>query len=79
MGEGSEPVVEAAAARVTVSLPSKVWDALEQSAKTDCISKTEALRRAVWIYLYLMDRVRSRCEIIIERPDGNSERVVFPY
>ena len=76
--EEREQVVDLPA-RMTVSLPGRVWNALEQSAKRDCISKAEALRRAVWIYLHFMDRVRSGCEIVVERPDGNSERVIFPY
>jgi hypothetical protein len=68
-----------AAARVTVTLPSGVWEALEHSAKKERISKSEALRRAAWVYLFLMERLRSGCELVIERPDGNSERVIFPY
>lgn len=76
--KGSEQVVDLPA-RITVNLPAKVWEALEESAKKEGISKTEALRRAVWVYLFFIDRIRSGSEIVIERPDGTTERVIFPY
>ena len=76
-GDGAE-VVELPA-RVTVNLPTKVWDELGSSARADGISRTEALRRAVWVYVFFIGRIRSGSEVLLERPDGKTERVVFPY
>ena len=66
-------------ARVTVNLPAKVWDELTKSAKVDGISRTESLRRAVWVYLFFRGRIRAGHEVILEDPDGRTERVIFPY
>lgn len=66
-------------ARITVNLPIKVWEALEAGARTDGVSRTEALRRAISVDLYFREQVRSGAEIVVERPSGASERVVFPY
>jgi hypothetical protein len=75
--EADTSVVESP--RMSISLPSTVWTALEESAKKEGITKSEALRRATWVYLFLIDRLRAGCEVVIERPDGTSERVIFPY
>jgi len=69
-----------AAARVTVNFPSPVWKDLTKSAQRHGITRTEALRRAVWVYLYFIRRIRDEgCEVILERPDGERERLLFPY
>jgi hypothetical protein len=70
---------DATVARVTVNLPVKVWDALEAAAKADGITRTEALRRAISVDLYFRQQVENGSVIVVERPDGSSERVVFPY
>ena len=68
---------EQAKAKLNISLPTKVWEALVATAETEEITRTEALRRAIWTYAFLLGRVHSGCHVVIERPDGNSERVVF--
>ena len=78
-GDGDQPKVVELPARVTVNLPTKVWDELTNSARTDGISRTEALRRAVWVYLFFIGRIRAGHEVILEGPDGRTERVIFPY
>ncbi len=74
-----QPDVAELPARITVNLPTRVWDSLTGSARTDGISRTEALRRAVCVYLFFVERIRTGSEVILERPDGETERVVFPY
>ncbi len=62
--------------RVTVNLPTRVWEALEKAAKSDGITRTEALRRAIAIDLYLREQVRNGGSVMVETPDGH-ERLVF--
>ncbi len=62
--------------RVTVNLPTRVWEALEEAAKSDGITRTEALRRAIAIDLYLREQVRNGGSVMVETPDGH-ERLVF--
>ena len=66
-------------ARVTVNLPNKVWGALEEAARADGITRTEALRRAISVDLYFREQIRNGAEILVARSDGSTERVVFPY
>jgi metal-responsive CopG/Arc/MetJ family transcriptional regulator len=68
-----------AVARVSVNLPLKVWEALEEIAKQDQISRTEALRRAISTEVYMWKARRSGAQILVEQPDKSVERVVFPY
>ena len=70
---------EAPVARVTVNLPLKVWEAVEEVARKDGITRTEALRRAISVDLYLREQVDQGSYIIVEKPDGTRERIVFPY
>lgn len=62
--------------RVTVNLPTRVWQALEEAARSDGITRTEALRRAIAIDLYLRQQVRKGASVVVETPEG-SERLVF--
>ena len=62
--------------RVTVNLPTRVWHALEEAAKSDGITRTEALRRAIAIDLYLREQVRNGASVVVETPEG-PERLVF--
>lgn len=73
------PASDATIARVTVNLPTKVWDALEAAAHEDGITRTEALRRAISVDLYFRGQIAKGGMIVVEHPDGTSERVVFPY
>jgi metal-responsive CopG/Arc/MetJ family transcriptional regulator len=66
-------------ARITVNLPARLWTELEETANTDQISKTEALRRAVWVYLLLRKRLDEGAEVLLTRPDGVQERLLLPY
>ena len=66
-------------ARVTVNLPVKVWEALSRMADEKGISKTEALRQAISTEVYLYEARKASGKILIERPDGITERVVFNY
>jgi metal-responsive CopG/Arc/MetJ family transcriptional regulator len=72
-------VATPAVARVSVNLPLKVWEALEEIAKQDQISRTEALRRAISTEVYMWKARRSGAQILVEQPDKSVERVVFPY
>ncbi len=67
-------------ARVTANLPAPVWRDFTKWAQRQGITRTEALRRAVWVYVYFMRRIREDgCEIVLEKPDGERERLLFPY
>lgn len=69
-------LAQAAVARVTVNLPSQVWAALTKLAERLRISKTEALRRAITTYVFLMKQQDDGKEILL-RKDGNVERIIF--
>jgi hypothetical protein len=74
-GGGAAPPV----ARVTVNLPARVWNELATLADRKQISKTEALRQAISTHA-IIDRAREEgARVVIERPDGSREVMVFAY
>ena len=64
----------------TIQLPMKLWAELERRARRWGVSKSEALRRAVWLFTYVADRMDEGSEIVVHRSDGKEERLVIsPY
>lgn len=75
----SETAPEATIARVTVNLPAKVWKALEAAAELDGITRTEALRRAISVDIFIREAVKGGSRILVESCSGKTEVIVFPY
>jgi hypothetical protein len=65
-------------ARITVNLPDETWRALQRRAKLDGRTKTEALRHAVWLYMYFIELAHAGNGIVVIGPDGTRERLIFP-
>lgn len=65
-------------ARVTVNLPEKVWEALSRVAEESGMTRTEALRRAISVDLYLREQRKKGKQVLLECDDGTIERIVFP-
>jgi hypothetical protein len=64
----------------TIQLPLGLWSKLEQRARRWGVTKAEALRRAVWLFTYVADCMDDGATIMVERPDGQHERLVIsPY
>jgi hypothetical protein len=64
----------------TVQLPLALWADLERRANSRGITKSEALRRAVWLFTYLSDRMDDGTEVALVSRDGKRERLVIaPY
>jgi hypothetical protein len=71
---------EAEQVKHTLQLPLKLWEAFGRRARRSGISKAEALRRAVWVFNFLADRIDDGSEIIIRDKDGKEQRLVIsPY
>lgn len=66
---GAPPV-----SRVTVNLPTSVWEKLEEAARSDGITRTEALRRAITIDLWLREQVRNGASVVVETPEGETKK-----
>jgi len=64
--------------RVTVNLPTKVWEAVEKMAAEDQTTRTEILRRAISTEAFLRNARREQYEVLLRTPTGNLERIVFP-
>jgi len=60
-----------------VNLPTSVWEKLEEAARTDGITRTEALRRAITIDLWLREQVRNGASVVVETPEGHEKELVF--
>jgi hypothetical protein len=65
-------------ARITLTVPAQAWEELCQAADEDDTTRSEALRRAIWAYLFFRARVRGGCKVEIHHPDGEKEWVAFP-
>jgi hypothetical protein len=64
----------------TIQLPLRLWTALDRRARIWGVSKSEAIRRAVWLLVYIGDRMDEGGEIVVHRADGKEERLVIaPY
>jgi hypothetical protein len=66
-------------ARVTVNLPARVWKDLADLAERKQISKTDALRQAIATAVCIEEAREQGASVIIERPDGVRERILFAY
>jgi hypothetical protein len=66
-------------ARVTVNLPARVWNDLARLADRKQISKTDALRQAIATSVCIEEAREEGAHVIIERPDGTRERMLFAY
>lgn len=65
--------------KVTISFPAKVWDAVEEMARQDDVSRTEFLRRAISTEAFRREIRDSHGKLVVELEDGTKERVRFPY
>jgi predicted DNA binding CopG/RHH family protein len=65
--------------RITVNLPTKVWEALRELADKDGLTYTEALRRAISTQVFVRSVLDEGADVCVRRPDGSFERVVFHY
>jgi hypothetical protein len=64
----------------TIQLPVKLWTDFSARARRLGVTKSEALRRAVWIFIYVADSLEEGAEIKVERANGTTERLVIsPY
>jgi hypothetical protein len=77
-GDGQPDAIEQV--KHTIQLPLRLWTALDRRARLWGVSKSEAIRRAVWVLVYLGDRMDEGSEIVVHRSDGKEERLVIaPY
>jgi hypothetical protein len=67
----------AAVSRVTVNLPTSVWEQLEEAARSDGMTRTEALRIAITIDLWLREAVRNGASVVVKTPEGHEKELVF--
>lgn len=65
--------------KVTVNLPEKVWGAVERRAGEEGVTRTEILKRAISLENFVHETRQAGGSLVIERPDGTIERMVFPY
>lgn len=62
----------------TLQLPVKLWTAFEDRVGKIGISKSEGVRKAIWLYTFVADEEVS--EMVIHRSNGKEERLVIsPY
>ena len=57
-----------------MNLPTSVWEKLEEAARSDGITRTEALRRAITIDLWLREQVRNGASVVVETPEGEMKK-----
>lgn len=64
----------------TIQLPVRLWTEFAARARRIGVTKSEALRRAVWLFIYVSDCREEGAEITVHRADGTNERLVIsPY
>ncbi len=64
--------------KLTVNLPEETVDAVQQIAKENKITVTEALRQLLDNQRYLHNAVRNGSKVLLEAPNDNRQReVVF--
>ncbi len=66
--------------KVTISLPEQLWAELERRALARGVTRTEALRRAIWLYTFIDQRIAEGAEFHVLRPDGTDGTLLLsPY
>ena len=65
--------------KITVNLPDEVAKKLDELAKMQNVSKTEALRRAISTEDFVRNERGNGNEIVIGRPGGETRSVRFTY
>jgi hypothetical protein len=78
--QADEAMADLTLMRTTVNLPEDLWAEFAERAKRRGISKTEAMRRALWLYNLLDSRLAARCDFVVVWPDGEEETIkLSPY
>jgi hypothetical protein len=66
--------------KVTAALPEDLWNDFGHRASARGITRVEALRRAVWLYTVIDERIAAGAKVRIEYPDGTDESLLLsPY
>lgn len=65
--------------KITVNLPDEVAKKLDELARMQNVSKTEALRRAISTEDFVRSERGNGNEIVIGRPGGETRSVRFTY
>ena len=76
---GAAVKVKAAIVRLNIALPRKVDEKLEAMARSQGVSKTEVLRRAISTEWFLRRRIADGDKVLMERPDGTQQQIIFSY
>ena len=63
--------------RTSITLPQRSMASLDLRAAKDEITRSEALRRAIWVYTELRDREETGAHIVIYHVDGKEERLLL--
>jgi metal-responsive CopG/Arc/MetJ family transcriptional regulator len=62
--------------KVTVNLPSKVVEELQELAKREGTSLTNAIRQSIQINNFLSQQEAEKGKVLIETPDGKFQRLI---
>lgn len=79
MIDSPETADEPRAYRVTMNFPPKVWKALERMATMRELNRTEAVRRSISTEVFRTEMEEAGAVFLIQWPNGDMERVRFPY
>jgi hypothetical protein len=63
--------------RLSIALPEKVAEILEELSKLQGITQVEALKRAILTEALLQKEIHQGADILIRKPDGTIERIIF--
>jgi hypothetical protein len=63
--------------RLSIALPEKVAEVLEELAILQGITQVDALKRAILTEALLQNEVHKGADILIRNPDGTIERILF--
>ena len=75
-----EAKAEAGITRTTINIPEDLWAEFAKRARSRGLSKSEATRRALWLYNLVDSRLAARCEFLVVWPDETEETIkLSPY
>jgi hypothetical protein len=63
--------------RLSIALPEKVAEILEELANLQGVTQVEALKRSILTEALVQKEIHQGADILIRKPDGSIERILF--
>jgi hypothetical protein len=65
--------------KVSMNLPPEDIKTIDELARKDHVTKTDVVRRGISAERFIQELRDAKAKLLVERPDGTVERIIFPW